>query len=301
MKAIGVLVVLGLCVLAYFGFANTSKSNLNNETVKVTKSESRTLSQGFQDYWYAGQAEITSYKLTQERYGELRDGTSVTIFVTEDFLPKEQVKANRSAEKNIPVLKLNHTKKYLTGIYPYSVMTSTFSPVNNKDHALKSTFSMQEWCGQVYLQLNNRKDYEILSHSYFEGEADQNMSLPKTWLENEFWNLIRINPEELPTGEFTALPSFEYFRMSHTPLKEADATASLFKGDSLSTYTLTYPDLNRELKIYFESKPPYEIERWEELHPNGMKTSAEKIERIKSAYWNQNSNQYLYLRDSLGL
>ena len=171
-----------------------------SEPIEVTSQtvNTRELSKEFKDYWYAGNAEITSYEIKQARYGELREGTAVTIFVTEDFLPGAQVKANNPSKENIPVLKLNSTKKFLTGIYPYSIMTSTFSPVNSEEHALKVSNSVQEWCGHVYAQLNNKKQFEVTAHSYFEGEADQNMKLPKTWLENELWNLIRINPNELP-------------------------------------------------------------------------------------------------------
>lgn len=275
---------------------------VNLEPDQGTKSShSRNISDDFKDYWYQGVAEITSYKLTQERYGELRNGTSVTVFVTEDFLPKVQVKANKHSEENISVLKLNITKKYLTGIYPYSVMTSTFSPVNSAGHALKITHSVQEWCGQVYLQLNNKKSFEIEVHSYFEGEADQKIIMPKSWLESELWNRIRMNPEELPTGEIMILPSFEYFRMSHRKIAAHKASGNLVKGDSISTYTLSYQGLKRELKIYFSSDFPYTIERWEETHANGLITTAVKMKRLKTAYWRQNSNKYLRLRDSLSL
>lgn len=293
-----------------FAACNTSEKDtlavtpitIGAETNQETKtSKARNLSEDFKNYWYGGTAEITSYKLTQERYGELRDGTSVNIFVTEDFLPKVQVKANNYSEENVPVLKLNNVKKYLTGIYPYSVMTSTFSPVNTNDHAIKITHSMQEWCGQVYIQLNNKKSFEIAAHSYFEGEADQEIIMPKTWLESELWNRIRINPEELPTGEVTMLPSFEYFRMTHQKITAHKASGNLVKRDSISTYTLSYKELNRELKIYFSSDFPYTIERWEETHANGLKTTAEKMKRLITAYWGQNSNKYLRLRDSLGL
>lgn len=263
--------------------------------------EPRELSQQFKDYWYAGTAEITSYKLTQERYGELRSGTAVNVFVTEDFLPKEQVKADGSNPENEPVLKLNQTKKFVTGIYPNSVMTSTFSPINYNDHALKVTHSMQEWCGHVYIQLNNRKDFEIMAHSYFDGEADQQLNISKTWLENEIWNLIRINPNDLPTGTISILPSFDYFRMSHQPIAAQTASGNLIQGDSITTYTLSYTDIKRELKIYFNSNFPYTIERWEETHANGLKSTAEKLARIQTAYWSKNSNRYLSLRDSLGL
>lgn len=289
-------------VISFFLISCNSQSETTlaeNQPKTSTKKESRTLSQDFKDYWYAGQAEITSYTLSQERYGEMRDGQAVLIFVTEEFLPKIQVKADNPSPQNIPVLKLNKTKNYLTGIYPYSVMSSTFSPVNTKGHAIKNTYSMQEWCGHVFVQLNNHKNFEIESRSYFEGEADQQLQLEKTWLESELWNLIRINPEELPNGEIKVLPSFEYFRMSHKPIAALEADGNLVKGDSISTYTLSYPNQKRELRIYFESSFPYEIERWEETHPNGLKTTAEKLKRIKSAYWGKNSNDDRYLRDSL--
>ncbi len=298
--------LLSLAIISnLFWSCNSSEKDMlafNSEIKTENFTErSRVLSEDFKNYWYAGVAELTSYKLTQERYGELRDGTAVNIFVTEEFLPEVQVKANNPSEENIPVLKHNMVKKYLTGLYPYSVMTSTFSPVNTDENALKITHSMQEWCGHVYMQLNNRKSLDIESHSYFGGEADQNLTLPKSWMESELWNRIRINPEELPTGEFTILPSFEYFRMSHQKIGAHQASGNLFKGDSIATYTLTYSDIKRELKIYFSSEFPYTIERWEETHPNGLITRAEKIKRLKTPYWTKNGSRFERLRDSLGI
>lgn len=305
MKTVSVLltIVFGCCVL--ISCNSQEKDTLaikSNTPTPVTSNKNRNLSQEFKDYWYAGNAEITSYKLIQERYGELREGSSVNVFVTEDFLPKVQVKADNASKDNIPVLKLNQTKKYLTGIYPYSVMTSTFSPVQTTEHASKISHSMQEWCGHVYVQLNNKKKFEVESHSYFEGEADQMFKLEKTWLENELFNLIRINPEELPTGDnISIIPSFEYARMSHKKPKAYMASASLKKGDSISSYTLAYDNEPRQLKIYFSSDFPFTIERWEETHANGLVTTAVKKKRIKTAYWSQNSNKHTFLRDSLGI
>lgn len=277
-----------------------SEQNLNpTSPFQSNAVKNRDLTQDFKDYWYRGTAELTSYRLSQERYGELHDGTAVMVFVTEDFLPEIQVKANQRSEATVPVLKMNQVKKFTTGIYPYSVMTSTFSPLHHTGHAIKVSNSIQEWCGHFYGQLNNRKLYEVSTHSYFEGEADQLFSLEKTWLENEIFNLIRIHPEELPTGKINIIPGFEYTRMNHKELKSHNASASVQQGDSISIYTLTYPDLKRELAIYFHSDFPYEIERWEETHANGLKSTAEKLRRIKSAYWGQHSKQFEYLRDSL--
>jgi hypothetical protein len=226
------------------------------------------------------------------------------IYVTEDFLPTEQVKADRQDASNIAVLKLNATKKFNTGIYPYSVMTSTFYPVNEKKHAIKVSQSMQEWCGHVYAQLNNRDSYEILSHSYFEGEADQVFSLKKDILENELWAQLRINPKELPVGNLKIIPDFSYSRMKHVPLKAYDAVATLNEG----SYTINYPQLNRTLTINYTAQFPFVINSWEESFKSGfgrnakeLTTKATRLRTIKSPYWGKNSNKDEVLRKELGL
>ncbi|WP_109300079.1 septum formation inhibitor Maf [Aquimarina sp. AU474] len=266
------------------------------------------LSKNFKEYWYAGNAEISSYQLEQARYGEIRKGTAVLIYVTEDFLSKEQVKADYQNPDNIPVLKLNATKKFNTGIYPYSIMQSTFYPVADNRHAVKVSSSMQEWCGHVYAQLNNRKDFEILSHSYFQGEADQEFTLDKAILENEIWTKIRIAPQDLPIGDVQIIPSFEYCRLRHKEIKAYSAKATLKKQEGLQTYTIAYPELNRSVSITFKATFPYEIEGWSETFKSGfgpkakeLTTKATKLKSIKSAYWGKNSNKDEVLREELGL
>ncbi|WP_190808514.1 septum formation inhibitor Maf [Flagellimonas sp. S3867] len=289
--------------------ASSKKMALNDEPI-ITKAvkPKKQLSEDFKKYWYSGKAEITSYKLEQARYGQIRDGHSVLIYVTEPFLPEKQVKADRSNPENVNVLKLNSTKKYLTGIYPYSVMGSTFYPVYDNQHALKTSLSVQEWCGHVYSQINNREDFEFTSHSYFESEADQNVSLEKDLLENEIWNKIRINPTDLPTGNLKMIPSLEYARLRHAELKAYSATANLSTKSGMSSYTITYPDLERSLTINFTSEFPFTIESWTEEFKSGfgpkaklLTTRATKLKSIKTAYWGQNGNDDVVLRDSLGL
>ncbi|WP_422080460.1 septum formation inhibitor Maf [Ulvibacterium sp.] len=280
-----------------------------NESIKATaENPKKKLSQEFKDYWYSGQAEITSYALEQPRYGQMRDGHAVLVFVTEPFSADKQVKADAHKSDNIPVLKLNSTKKYLTGVYPYSIMSSSFYPVHDNQHSLKVTFSAQEWCGQVYAQLNNRDQFEVKSHSYFESEADQNISLDKVTLENELWNKIRIDPKGLPVGNFKILPSMEYLRLSHKELKSYDASVRLVDNGAESTYTIAYPELQRTLKIKFSTAFPHTIEGWTETFISGygqnaktMTSRAKKIKSIKSPYWQRNGNEHVSLRDSLGL
>lgn len=289
--------------------SNSSEMAMDHsKEVALTTSPKKPLSEDFKAYWYAGDAEITSYQLEQARYGEMRDGHAVLIYVTEPFLPKIQVKADQSNPDNVSVLKLNATKKFLTGIYPYSIMSSTFYPVYDNQHALKTSLSVQEWCGHVYSQINNRDQFEFTSHSYFEGEADQNFKLDKQILENELWTKVRIHPEDLPTGNLNVIPSLEYLRLAHKELKAYKATASISTENGITTYTLAYPTLERILRLNFESNFPYSIESWSEEFKSGfgqnaktLTTKATKIKSLKTAYWGQHDNDDLILRDSLGL
>ncbi len=291
--------------LIYFILIFTALTSCANSTEEYEPLE---LSEEFKNYWYSGEAEITSYDLKQARYGELRNGEAVLIFVTEDFLPEDQVKANAPGEGNIPVLKLNSTKNFLTGIYPYSIMQSSFYPLTGQAHALKVTASIQEWCGQVYSQLNNKDNFQIFTHSYFQGEADKNLVLDKDHLENEIWNLLRIDHDQLPVGAFKMIPSFEYLRLSHKEIKAYNATGEFYTLDHLNVYRIEYPELERVLKIYFRRGFPFSIEKWEESYPSGsgkeaeiLTTTAIKKQRIKSDYWNKNSNKNLPLREKLEL
>ena len=308
------LTILCVSIVAISGCYDSAKASEPSKKSAVTISNSanrdlvKPLSGEFKSYWYAGEAEISSFELEQARYGEIRKGTAVQVYVTEPFLADKQVKANYNRPENIPVIKLNSTKKFLTGIYPYSIMTSTFSPVRQRGHALKVSNSVQEWCGQVYTQLNNRDAFEVVSHSYFESEADQVISLEKTVLEDELWNLIRLRPEDLPLGSFEAIPSMEYLRLNHKAIQAYAVTADRTVSEGLVNYTLNYPDLGRTVVINFTEDFPYQIEGWSENIIRGTGSNsrtytslARRLKTIKTAYWRQNRNSDLFLRDSLGL
>jgi hypothetical protein len=273
-------------------------SNLEKEIPRFKKDSK------FKTYWYQGKAEITSYELTQARYGEIHQGTAVHIFVTEDFLPKEQVKADYKNDKNVPVLKLNSTKKFITGMYPYSLMTSTFSPIDLNQQAIKISFSSQEWCGNTFAQLNNRTNFDIDFHSYFEGDADRKKTLKKNILENELWNQLRISPESLPIGNLDIIPSFEFLALHHKEIRAYKAEASLTKEGTNKIYTIKYAALKRTLTIKIAAAFPHIIESWEEtLTKRGeiLSTKAEKIKTIQSAYWQKNGVADVKERKELGL
>ena len=313
MKAISrQLILAGLTVIGTI----IACSNVKNDTTTTRyntlktpqKPDAQPTSDAFNKYWYAGEAELTSFELEQARYGEIHKGKAVLVYVTEDFNPEKQVKADQRRDNNVTILKLNATKKFYTGVYPYSVMTSTFYPVANNQHAIKVTSSMQEWCGHVFTQLNNRDIFDVESYSYFESESDQKFSLDKVILEDELWTQLRINPSQLPVGSQQIVPAFETLRMKHIPLKTYEATATLTNSDSISTYTINYPKLNRKLEISFNSSFPYDILGWTETASSGlgnsakiMVTKATKIKQLKSPYWSKNSVKDSVLRKKLAL
>ncbi len=303
-------VLLTACL---FGCRNKTTPETTGEPPQVSREAAeqpgpRVLSDALKAYWYAGVAEVSSYELEQARYGTLREGEAVLIYVTEPFDKVKQVKAGRKGPETTSVLKLNRVRKFLTGIYPYSIMSSVFYPLSEQGQALKLTTSVQEWCGHVFAQLNNREAFEVASHSYFESEADQELTLPKTLMEDELWTRLRVAPDSLPTGKASLLPSLEYLRLKHRPIQAYEASLTLLKPGERRTYTLTYPELNRTLQIHFEGRFPHRVTGWTETFPAGfgagneMITSSARLKKtLLTPYWEKNANSDLSLRDSLGL
>ena len=272
----------------------------------------------FRDYWYSQGAEISRFSLEQVRYGEIHKGDAVLVFVTEEFNPAIQIKADKSRPDNVPVLKLNFVRKFFTGIYPYSILTSVFSPVDVRNYPLpmKISSSTQEWCGHAYTQLNLNGDrYRVRMHSYFEKEGDQDFRLISYVPEDAIWNMIRIAPDTLPLGEFLLIPGTVYARLAHRQLAPRKAVATLKKiaGKSLENnplvrYEIGIPAEQRTLRIVFEEKFPYRIQKWEESYRSMaamggklMTTRAVRSHTILDPYWQHHRNQDRVMLKKLGL
>jgi hypothetical protein len=284
-------------------FTACSSSSTKDDSEKK-KTE---MSQEAKDYWFSKEgAEITSYKLTQARYGELREGEAVTVFVSEPFAPSKNTKADNNNADNVPVLKLNFTKRFNTGIYPYSLMNSTFFPFENYDYSLKISTTVVEWCGHVYMELRNKKKFEIENHSYFEGE-NFDAELPKNLLEDDLWSKIRLNPSAIITGKQKMIPSFFYMRLMHKEAKAYDCEITMDKRKT-NLVSINYPTLNRKLSIEFETEFPFKIISWTEKYPDGfgsnakfLETTGTLIKSIRSRYWEKHDNSDNNLREELGL
>lgn len=263
----------------------------------------------FSKYWYQGKAEINVFDLVQSRYGEDRPGKAVMIFVTEDFSKKKQVKldnpesAGADARK---VLKLNMTREFVTGVYPYHTMLSVFSPVYEELKAPKITSSVTEWCGQSFSQLNwKNSSYQATLFSYFEKEGDQEMSI-NALAEDELFNLIRLNPDLVPRGDTKLIPGLVFYRFAHITLKAEEATISRREtGENQSEIEVVYSEIGRKLVIRYNQFFPYEILAWQEIQtkPDGKQeiTSATRTKLAMLDYWNKNEAIFEGLRKDLGL
>lgn len=264
----------------------------------------------FKDYWLAGKAEISSYELSKARYGEIHKGDAILLYVVEPFLPTEQVKSDgiKATEKSESVMKLIKKDNFFTGIYPYSIMTSTFYPLNkNRDGLLKVSMSSQDWCGQIFSQINNREDHlDVQRYSYFQKEGDVKEKMEMGLLEEELFTQVRIDPNKLPLGKFELYPSSEYTRLLHKEFKKYNAEASIDNiNEVITKYKLDYSDLNRKLEINFETKFPHKIIGWQEtytgLRGKILTTSAKLKNNLNIAYWKHNSIADSTYRKLLGL
>lgn len=308
------LLILSSSLFMGFVSCDTSLSELPSHTFNIEET-------ALDDYWYQGKAEISRFELQQSRYGEIHEGDAIMIFVTEDFRTDMQVKLEMDINKDkaINVMKLNFIREFPTGIYDYSAMTSVFTPASDykTDRCLKITNSVQEWCGHVFTQLNWKegKKYDVKSFSYFEADGDQSFELKAPYLEDEIWNIIRMNPKNLPLGKLEIVSGILYSRLGHRSLRAIEADALLdvyqgeeFEGEELMEYQLIYEDHNRTLKIVYENIAPYKIQGFQEIYRapvwaggEMMTTTAKRTHTILSDYWGKNSLKDRELRKELGL
>lgn len=255
-------------------------------------------------YWHEGKAEISTYEVVQNRYHEERQAEQINIFVTEDFSGSKQVKLDDPATSHdrLPILKLNAIRRFHTGIYDYSLMTSVFSPTDG-GNALKTTCSVQDWCGQGFFQTNLQgPGIRLRGFSYFETEGDTDEQVAVTRMEDELWNLIRLAPEKIPQGQVRLLPSILHARLRHRKLQPEYAQVTLEAQGAEHVLKVHYNGAWHSLSIRFESAPPHRIIGWEELGEKGTLMSKGTLKACrKSAYWAEHDNVHALLRDSLHL
>ncbi len=273
----------------------------------------------FGSYWYRGLAEMNRFEVQQSRYGEMHEGELVAIFVTEDFLKTKQVKHDFGPKTDaVPIMKMLAYRHFSTGIYPYNLTTTAFVPVKEAKIS-KLSFSQTDWCGQVFSQFNRTdQGFNVESRSYFQSEGDKDFKIADAVLEDELWTKLRLNPKNLPTGTFDAVPSMAFLRLNHREAKVYTAKATTqekvvrdFLKTPASAYTISFEDLGRTLILYYEPTFPFRIVAFEEIapaifnpqggEPEVLTTRGVLAESIMLDYWKKHTNADAGYRKSLGL
>jgi len=278
------------------------------------------IAQDFWPWWGDGTGEISSYKIIAPHYGELREGWSVLVFVAEEVSRTTRVKVESDAipqNDRVPVLKLNRVVKFNTGIYDYSIMTSTFSAVESelgrpRFEPMKISFSAQEWCGHVFQMLIPQRDQvELTLHSYFQNEGDQKRSLrlpANAVYEDNLPIWIReLYGEVLKPGQrrdLQILPSSWFLRAAHQKadfqsgwiLKEEGEPLKSTNG-AAPTWRWTWQAGNRKETYWVEKAYPHRILKWNST--DGSR--GELIKTLRVPYWSLHGNEDVPYREQLGI
>jgi hypothetical protein len=305
-KSLAVSVTLAIAVLAVAAHRSVPAS------VSPPLASSPVFGEEFWKRWGDGKGEVSGYDLTFPRYGELRKGVAVVVFVTETFSNSARVKSDpgkHPKSDEFPVMKLNLVQDFSTGIYDYNLMTSAFvalAPVNGRPagSATKVSFSSQEWCGDTYGQLLfDAGSARLSTHSYFDGEADQSheLSVPADTLAGDallLWARGFAAPI-LAAGdrrEISLVKSIRTARLNHRPIELEKATLSREAAPSRITVPAGTFEVNRRTveiaggptwKISVETAEPHRLVEWETS--DGEKASLLAGERLE--YWRLHSEK----------
>lgn len=259
----------------------------------------------FWSQWSDGQAEVAAYDLVYPRYGKPRQGTAVTIFVTESLSHTARVKADPGKHPDsdvFPVMKLNLIEDFATGVYDYNEATSAFLALaSHADQPIgaltKVSFSSQEWCGHSWAQwLRRPRGLDYVGHSYFDGEADRTrtLDLPGGGITEEqlfFWARGWAEPKLAPGAAATVpfLRSLQYQRHAH---REAAWTTATLSRPAVTAPGKPGVELWKAeiagggptITFHVEQAAPNRILRWETSEGE----SAQFIKSARLKYWQMN-------------
>ena len=272
----------------------------------------------FYAHWADGKAVISSYEVVQPRYGELRQGYGVMIFVTESLHRQTFIKADPPTPEadQFYALKLNHILNFTTGIYDYSVMTSVFSQVAGERHPFelrRISFSAQEWCGQVFdeaLFSGGRINGHISSYFASEGRGAYQLKQPENFASEDHL-LIRIRELQGPfmasgrgAGGGGAAELLAASTSASAPCDRGRADPQRRRGAELRRQLVLWPACGGNYALASGSGRcgrkgpiPHRILLWED----GDGGRGELMQTIRVPYWQLQANADEVYRRELGI
>ncbi len=265
----------------------------------------------FRNLWYDGNAELSAYEVETPRYGKIRRGEVVLVYVTEPMNRNTWIKDDDAEPRQrVDVIKLNITLRFLTGIYPYSVMTSVFSPIDDwqghRFSPVKVSMTAQEWCGHVFQSLwpsPGKFRSQIFSYFASEGERAMTKDVPTDTLYEDAL-LIQLRELDGPFAKGSdwsgaLVPSLWRLRTGHRVPESVAATIKRelvpHEGKHVTRFTLEAGGYRRVFDV--EQDKPRRILGW-------TTSRGEKAQLIKSTrlpYWKLNRPGDERYRKELGL
>ena len=260
---------LAICITLAVVYAFAKKATIfqqeSKPKVETVVPINQETNKTFTDYWKKDKIEITTYELKEDSILVGEGSLTFSIDYVEGVNKTDLIQ----------VLHSDFLGKIHKENYDYSVMTSTYSPLNQtlRSHATKVINSVQEPAINSFLELSQiPKSYEIESYNTFKEKTKKHFILERKNLEDELWAKIRMNPNDLPTGDIEIIPSFAYWQSVRKSPNVYEAKAVLkdylgteFTGKKLKIYSLEYPDLKRNFSIVFEGDFPFEIVGWKRM------------------------------------
>jgi hypothetical protein len=272
----------------------------------------------FEAHWRDGKAELSSYRVKALRYGELRDGMRMMLWIPDflrmDTLVKPEVPGKTPRE--FLSMKLIDIVDFNTGIYPYHLATTSYMALEDKGphrkgEIAKLTFAATEYCGVVAERLINRGDHlENTLWSYFESEADRFLKLqkgPGSQVEDNLWTWIReLQGETVPVGkpvQVPLLPSAWNRRSAHVTATFQSATISKEEAGRQSTrlgkvdaWRVTWAYGSYRNAVLVEKAYPHRILSWKDsLGQEGV-----LLRTVRETYWVMQGNKFLGEREKFG-
>jgi hypothetical protein len=251
---------------------------------------------------------MSNYRSTIVRYGEPRQAEMVLIYVTEPMNRRTWIKDDdATGSDRVNVLKLNTSIKFLTGVYPYSIMSSVFSPVDDwgeeRFTPVKIIFSGQEWCG-IYTHLlwpgEDRFTSTRLSYFASEGETTEVVEADESIL---YEDALPIQLRELDgpfargeNWEGRVVPSTMHQRFVLEPARPLPARITRSDDGAVTLFLLAYGEgLTRTFEI--EKDEPHRLLGWYTSEGD----SASLVQTIRMPYWELNKSGDEGRRRDLGL
>jgi len=263
--------------------------------------------------WSDGQAEVTSYALKYPRYGAMREGTAVSIFVTETMAKSLGVKSDpgvRDKSDEFPVMKLNLIETFQTGIYDYKLMLQTFVALAEAHGrpagvTAKVAWSSQEWCGNLFkIARFDDGNVHVVSHSYFDGEGDQEQTNPSPgaavlsedalllWARGMAWPVVAAGE----TREAPVLLALQHSRQKKGPSQWGTVKLSRAAKGEVEEATAVLSD-GRTRTYVVEKGAPHRVISYS----TSEGVEAKRIASVRNKYWELNKPEGVEALRELGL